>query len=136
MVPMPAISLKFSFHFKIRPDVNKLMIVTYLFTISISLFSNDKIGRLTYSIADTSKIQTEQAREVYSWITENIAYDTHQLEEGNKYYSPEQTLRRKKALCYGYSELFHEMCEVLGIESYIIYGYCKGFDYVKGEPLT
>lgn len=94
----------------------------------------DKISKLTYSVVDTTQNQTQQAKDVYNWLTNNIVYDIKQYVWGTKDHTPEQVLKHKRAVCYGFSGLFHEMCKVLDIESYIIYGYSKGFGYVKGNP--
>ncbi len=113
--------------------MKKLTLILLLFLTISPLFSQDKLSQFTYSIVDTSKNQTKQAKDIYNWITKNIAYDTKQLKKGQKNYTPYQTFKRKKAICYGYANLFNQMCNILHIESYIIYGYSKGYSYVKGE---
>ncbi len=67
-------------------------------------------------------------------MTENIRFDVksfrnHTLEDRTSL----EVLKDKKALCYEYSRLFDDMCEALGIESYTIYGYSKGFGYQEGQ---
>jgi Transglutaminase-like superfamily len=114
----------------------KIALILCLLLFNSILFAQDKINNLTLKIVDTSKNQAYQAKDIYNWITENIAYDTKQLQKGNKNYTPEQTIEKRKAVCYGYSQLFYEMCQDINIESYIINGYCKGFGYVNGEHFT
>ncbi len=116
--------------------MKRTIILILTFSIVLPIFSQEKLARFTYSIVDTMKSETEQAREIYNWLTNNIAYDTKQLSKRKKYYSPLETLKRKKAICYGYSELFLAMCNILKIESYLIHGYSKGFGYVKGDQFT
>ncbi|MBN2611299.1 MAG: hypothetical protein JXB00_07065 [Bacteroidales bacterium] len=116
--------------------MKRFCILFLVFSILSPLYSQERLIRFTYSIADTTKSKTDQARKLYSWITNNIAYDTRQLIKGGKKYTPLETINRKKAICYGYAELYHSMCDILDIESYLIYGYCKGFAYVKGNHFT
>lgn len=108
-------------------------IISFLLFFDQSIFSQSDLSKFTYSIVDTTQSKIEQVKDIYDWITNNIEYDTKQLQNGIKHYSPIQTIHRKKAVCQGYSELFHEMCKILNIESYIILGYCKGLGYVSGD---
>ncbi|SDC07149.1 transglutaminase domain-containing protein [Williamwhitmania taraxaci] len=113
--------------------MKRVAFLTLFLLFSASQFAQDRIAKLTYSIVDTSKNQTAQVKSIYGWITQNIAYDVGQYEKvSNKYHTPEQVLHRRKALCQGYAELFSEMCRRIGVESYFINGYSKGFGYVKG----
>ncbi|MBN1950829.1 MAG: hypothetical protein JW801_06470 [Bacteroidales bacterium] len=116
--------------------MKRYLLTGLLLYLTLTLTAQEKISHLSYSIADTSLSQTEQAHALYTWVTNNIAYDVKQLHKGLKDYTPEQTLSRKKAVCQGYSELYHALCDALGIESYIIIGYSKGFGYIKGEDFT
>jgi hypothetical protein len=45
-----------------------------------------------------------------------------------------ETLRDKKAVCQGYSEVFHELCVTAGIESYVVRGYTKQNGHVTSIP--
>ena len=71
-----------------------------------------------------------KAKTLHDWICDNIAYDT------NIYFSGRVTaqdyisvLKKKQAVCSGYSNLFNQMCKLAGIESIVINGYSKGFGY-------
>lgn len=97
------------------------------------IYSQDKLSKLTFSLVDTSKSKKEQAKEIYNWITYNIKYDTKQLTKGVKNNTSKEVINKKKTICYGYARLFHDMCKIVNIESYIINGYSKGFGYVKNE---
>lgn len=112
----------------------KKRIISYFFLFTfLPVFTQSKLVRHTYNITDTTKSKIEQAKDIYTWIVTNIEYDTRQLEKDKKKYTPVETLKRKKAVCYGYSELFNELCRIVDIESYVIIGYCKGFDYESGD---
>jgi len=71
-----------------------------------------------------------RVKTLHDWICDNIAYDT------SIYFSGRVTeqdyvsvLKKKSAVCSGYSNLFNQMCKLAGIESIGINGYSKGFGY-------
>ena len=104
--------------------MNRLALFVLLLLLPVALFSQDKLARLTYGIIDTSSSQKAQVEAIYTWITNNIDYDVKQYQKGNrKHFTPEQVVRRRRALCGGYAELFSEMCRRIGVESYVVNGY-------------
>ncbi len=81
------------------------------------------------------KILTEKAggtqakvKIFHDWICDNIAYDADMYFSGRvSKQDYESVLKKKKAVCSGYSSLMNEMCRLAGIESIGIHGYSKGF---------
>jgi hypothetical protein len=91
------------------------------------------------------KTDAEKVRAIFSWITENIAYNTIVYQKpsrslSNRFTSiePDDTstflsplnervaqlvIQRRVAVCDGYSRLFKTLCDYAGIRSEIIYGY-------------
>jgi hypothetical protein len=84
------------------------------------------VTSLTNGISD----QFLKAKTLHDWICDTIAYDAEMYFSGRTtaqdYIS---VLRKKKAVCSGYTNLFNQMCELAGIESIGINGYSKGFGY-------
>jgi transglutaminase-like putative cysteine protease len=84
------------------------------------------VSSLTAGISD----QFLKAKTLHDWICDNIAYDTGMYFSGRvtaqDYIS---VLKKKLAVCSGYSNLFNQMCKLAGIESIGINGYSKGFGY-------
>ncbi|WKN42840.1 transglutaminase domain-containing protein [Tunicatimonas pelagia] len=82
----------------------------------------------------------ERVRSFYSWIAENIAYDVQLFRSyrPSRYQplAPADVLKRRKAVCQGYAELFQEMCRKVGIKSYVVGGYSKGFGYTPKAKFT
>ncbi len=77
---------------------------------------------------DTSDYQ--KVHSMYTWIINSITYDLKSSREANpKYYTVSQTLKRKKGICYQYSELFVALCQKVGISAKEIIGYSKGAEY-------
>lgn len=84
------------------------------------------VSSLTNGISD----QFLKVKILHDWICDNIAYDTEMYFTGRvsaQDYS--SVLKKKKAVCSGYTNLMNQMCELAGIESIGINGYSKGFGY-------
>ena len=99
------------------------------------------VNELTSGIDD----DIDKARAIYVWITENIGYDIKTYNKGKKRITfkcksqmdcalkqiefenklIERALRRKKAICSGYSLLFKRMCDLAKINCQVIDGYIK-----------
>ena len=96
---------------------------------------------LTRKLTEPYQGELLKARAIFKWITSNIRYDykyynkyyykgkepkTYKCREGEncearrivwemKYING--VLKKKKAVCYGYSILFHKMCALAGLKS-------------------
>jgi hypothetical protein len=84
------------------------------------------VSSLTGGIQD----QFLKAKTIHDWICDNIAYDADLYFTGRitaqDYVS---VLKKKQAVCSGYTNLFNQMCKLANIESIGINGYSKGFGY-------
>lgn len=116
------------------------------------------LNNLTLALTGPYSEELHKARAIFKWITENISYDYKYY---NKYYlinkEPKtyscisdknceakkivwemkyinRILRKKKAVCYGYSLLFKKMCEIAGLKSEVIPGYARTEHYQVGTP--
>jgi hypothetical protein len=76
----------------------------------------------------------DKVRAIYVWIALNTKYDMfayyHHRNDGQGVYD---VLGSGKALCSGFSMLFQYLCAKADIQTEIIDGYAKGFDYKKGQ---
>lgn len=101
--------------------------------------------RLSIRICSDFKDQTERARAIYAWIGNNIKYDvkalnTHKKRRSYSYKSineklkkeeklqskvANQTLRKSKGVCYGYSVLYKKLCDLCEIPCIVIGGGAK-----------
>ncbi|XP_039622981.1 kyphoscoliosis peptidase-like [Polypterus senegalus] len=66
---------------------------------------------------ELQKTELQKIRAIWTWIINNIAYDTEQSPR-----DPEEVFRRRKAKCVGQANLFKEMCRFAGIECVVISG--------------
>lgn len=101
--------------------------------------------KLSDLICHDFNMPEERVRAIYTWIANNISYDVDSYYSKNnvdviEYNSEEdrlnkeqklqqklihQTLKKKKAVCQGYSTLFKALCELCEIQSEIVVGGIK-----------
>jgi hypothetical protein len=115
---------------------------------------------LTKELTGKYPEQLYKARAIFKWITENIRYDYKYYNKYNfkgkdpktyrckndrdcearkiaweiKYI--DKVLRKKKAVCLGYSMLFKKMCDLAGLQSEVITGYVRTEYYQVGTAGT
>lgn len=96
------------------------------------------VEKLALYLNQNTQSDLEKVRSYYSWITNHIAYDTHSFFKGKSTpeTSAEATLKSRKAICQGYSELFKALCDYSNIPCYIVSGYSKGYGYREGKKFT
>jgi hypothetical protein len=93
------------------------------------------IRELTLGIIDTNSSKYDQAYDIYSWVTNNIKYDTRAYKERDQTRKTlSEILKSKQGLCYEFSLLYSEMCNSVDIEAYIIHGYSKENTYNRQKP--
>jgi hypothetical protein len=84
------------------------------------------VSSLTSGVSD----QFLKAKTLHDWICDNIAYDADMYFTGRiTAQDYVRVLKKKKAVCSGYTNLMNQMCSLAGIESIGINGYSKGFGY-------
>ena len=71
-------------------------------------------------ITKGSFTKLEQARNIYQWLCQNIAYDT-----SHKIFTADQCFDQKRGVCQAYCELFYRIAEPLGLRTIIIPGRTK-----------
>jgi hypothetical protein len=88
----------------------------------------EDIRKLTAYLIEPAQDETEKARALFSWITQRIQYDEEASGPGQDRINQNlgDILRRKKAICQGYAELFAAMGRRAGLEVEVIDGYSKG----------
>lgn len=90
--------------------------------------------KLSKYLTERDSSNTQKALNIYTWIIHNIKYDFNQFEKfKNKNYNSKQTLRKRKAICDQYVNLFNALCSNAGISSREILGYSRGLSYAEGD---
>jgi hypothetical protein len=93
------------------------------------------VKKLAAALTKDSCSDYDKAKRIYDWITANIKYDVWRYEHFRwQETTPKQTLRRRKALCAGYSLLFQALCKEAGIKAWVVEGYDKHPNYRTNEP--
>jgi hypothetical protein len=114
----------------------KSIFTIFLLWFSLTVFctAQSDIETLTKKITADIPSDSLKIKAIYTWITQNISYD-HQFrrqKEGDTTLTQEAytVLKRKKAVCVGFSKLLKSMCAVQGIEAVVVYGYAKGQGFI------
>jgi hypothetical protein len=121
---------------------------------------NKDLTALTQDLTSPYSEQLLKARAIFKWITENIGYDYkyynkfyHKGKEPKTYKCKDdkdceakrivwettyidKVLRKKKAVCQGYSMLFKKMCDIAGLKSEVVTGYVRTEYYQVGSAGT
>lgn len=72
---------------------------------------------------------------IYTWIAENIAFDSKGFRHPDKNISTTTaTLKNRTATSEGYANLFKTLCDVAGIKCYIIEGFAKAHPAEIARP--
>jgi transglutaminase-like putative cysteine protease len=107
--------------------------------------------QLTRDLTNGYDNQLYKVRAIFAWVTDNIAYDYKHYSKPGK--SPEckdgqncdllyrnweqaylkKVLKKKKAVCSGYSILFKKMCDYADIKCEVVEGYSKTHYYQVGN---
>lgn len=96
-------------------------------------YDND-IAKLAFELTEEHTTEKEKVHALYTWLCENIAYDTKAYFSGDYGDNTAETvLRRKSGVCAGYANLFEAMTDELGIESEIVVGHSKGYGFEPGK---
>lgn len=106
---------------------------------------NGDLKLLVSQLTENCTTETEKARAIFVWITDNIAYDYKAFNKKKlpkrpkpkkgKNYSDivaqwkidytDRVLRQGKAVCEGYTMLFKRMCDYAGLQTDMVSGYVK-----------
>lgn len=94
------------------------------------------LKRLVPYLVQPAQTETEKARAIYRWITENIAYDTKSYFSGryrNRRVKTSHVLKRRRGVCDAYASLFRDMAKMAGLKVAKISGFAKGWGYEPGS---
>jgi transglutaminase/protease-like cytokinesis protein 3 len=93
----------------------------------VSYFASRNPEKLALKLTSHLNDDAEKVEAIHCWITHHIKYDVKKI--GNYDYSrisTETILKKRKAICMGYTDLFNELCKHAGIISTEVPGYTKG----------
>lgn len=89
---------------------------------------SSSVSDLAIYLTQTATNDFEKARSFYVWLTTHISYDMQAYKNGKRRINQnnEDILRRKRAVCFGYSQFFKALCDEVGLPAEVISGYSKG----------
>ena len=89
------------------------------------------ISKLAAHLTKPATNDYQKVRSFYVWISDNITYDVdlfRRYRPGSSLtIEPIDVIKKGKAVCQGYADLFNALCKEIGVESRLIPGYSKGF---------
>lgn len=95
------------------------------------------VDALAKSLVVGLDTELEKTYAIYRWVTANIEYDVEAYFSNRLrgIGSPPVVLKRRKAVCDGYSELMLKMGQAVGIKIKKIQGFAKGYGYAIGDSV-
>ncbi|PKP05032.1 MAG: hypothetical protein CVU11_02500 [Bacteroidetes bacterium HGW-Bacteroidetes-6] len=84
----------------------------------------------------TKGLESDSAKvcAIHSWITHKIKYDVKKFKRFDYAHVPvKKILRRRKAVCVGYADLFTALCRYSGINAIDVSGYSRNIFYDVGD---
>ncbi|MDI1305725.1 MAG: transglutaminase domain-containing protein [bacterium] len=101
---------------------------------AISTSSTNSTKEIANYINANFKTDADKIRAVFYWTTSNISYDVANMYAVNFNETPQdriiKALKTKKGVCIHYAEVFNDISNKIGIQSYIIEGYTKQYGKV------
>ncbi len=112
--------------------------------------SFDEVSELSEFIARDFKTDEEKIRAIYGWLISNVAYDPDEYDVYNYRFKNhrernakeeitrnkiiQRTLQKGIAVCEGYAMVFEKLCELQGIQNYLVRGDIKTSFKDIGRP--
>lgn len=86
------------------------------------------LPKLTDYLTSEAHNDFEKVRSIYTWIVSNISYDHKVIADNSRRINNNigDILRRRKAICMGYADLFEAMANLAELEAATVDGYSKG----------
>ena len=130
---MRNVNLTLLFYFLLLPGVFSQPKPDYNHSYAVARAAPDSVGKSLLSLSGYFHANLHGSQELlrafYFWTANEIVYDAENMFTFSSADDPDKivarTLQERKAVCQGYAELFHELCEHAGIESYIVLGYTR-----------
>jgi len=97
---------------------------------TVKYIDNYTVGHLAHALTDKFNKEEDKVRAIFFWMTENIEYAVDY--SGNR--TNLETVIRKKGVCSDYADLFKELCDSSGINSWVLSGRIKRYPQDIGMP--
>jgi hypothetical protein len=99
--------------------------------------AEQSVPALAAYLARSGRDDLTRTRAIYRWVTRHVAYDVPGFLSGNYGdLTPDGVLRRRAAVCDGYSRLTQVLGAAMGLQVAMIKGWSKGYGYNSGDQFT
>ena len=98
---------------------------------------SSNLDLITRYLSHEPKNEMEIAETIFLWLSQNIVYDVANFQKGKFLkQDPTTTLKNKKAVCGGFSNLYKAMADKMNLSARVVSGYSKGYGYYLGKKFT
>lgn len=95
------------------------------------------IAALAAYLAPPKGTDEQKARAIFRWVTSHVNYDLEGYRSGvSEPSGADETLKKRSAVCEGYSNLFEALASKAGLECATIHGFAKGAGYHVGASFS
>lgn len=106
--------------------------------ITLSPIKYESVKELSQALTQSFTNDSEKVRSIFIYVTHAIDYDVAKLNytrrNNDNSQTALQTLKKKKAICEGYANLFLELCTHANIKAVFIGGYSRNEGEQKAYP--
>lgn len=87
------------------------------------------VGHFALRLVQPARTAVEQARSIFRWIADNVAYDKEMTASNNPDdVAVETVFVKRKTICSGYAQLYEAMAHAVGLECEVIHGWAKNLN--------
>jgi hypothetical protein len=94
--------------------------------IALKLNANSlQLDSLALHLTGTFTGDAQKARSIFSWVAYHVEYDVSAINKNtvnNTSQHPVEVLKKRKAVCEGYANLVKALCDLSGLQCYVVYG--------------
>jgi hypothetical protein len=88
------------------------------------------VDQLAARLTKDCKDDSQKVGAIHHWITSHIKYDVKKFIAGDLSSEPsKKVLKKRKATCVGYSNLFYELCTAVDIPCFRVEGLAKSYEF-------
>ena len=113
---------------------NIILLIAFILSGCVQYLTADIAPRIDYrsismQITEGLSKKNEQAKAIYLYLCNNIAYDTsYQIRDADECW------RQKKGVCQAFADLYIKLCQPLGIKCILVTGFAKTYEHIPGTP--
>jgi hypothetical protein len=114
-----------AFHDEPRADYTRIDTAA----LALQPLSGETAAAFAQRLVQPARTAVEQARAIFRWIADNIAYDKEVIARNNPDdVAVETVFAKRRTICSGYAQLYEVMAHAVGLECEVIHGWAKNLN--------